>query len=120
MPQCSTCLDPLSHLHACLHCIYIGCWKKGHIKDHQKEKKHNFGKESRADRWLAEIFMLNYFIAMDFDRHTLFCYECNDYIYDTEIDEKITRAELLSSKLICVLNLPVFCVALTPSNRISK
>jgi ubiquitin carboxyl-terminal hydrolase 22/27/51 len=44
LPQCSTCLDPLSRLHACLHCIYIGCWKKGHIKDHLKEKKHTFGK----------------------------------------------------------------------------
>lgn len=36
---------------------------------------------------------------MDFDRHSLYCYECKDYIYDTEIDEKIIRAELLSSKL---------------------
>lgn len=44
LPQCSTCLDPLSRLHACLHCIYIGCWKKGHMKDHQQEKKHTFGK----------------------------------------------------------------------------
>lgn len=43
MPQCSTCLDPLSRLHACLHCVYIGCWRKGHIKDHQKEKRHTFG-----------------------------------------------------------------------------
>ncbi|KAI7895802.1 uncharacterized protein EV154DRAFT_493818 [Mucor mucedo] len=75
LPQCSTCSDPLSRLHACLHCIYIGCWKKGHIKEHQQEKKHTF--------------------AMDFDRHTLFCYECNDYIYDAEIDEKIVRGELL-------------------------
>lgn len=76
LPQCSTCLDPLSRLHACLHCIYIGCWKNGHIKEHQKEKKHTF--------------------AMDFDRHTLYCYECKDYIYDTELDEKLIRAELLS------------------------
>lgn len=46
IPQCSTCLDPLSRLHACLHCIYIGCWKKGHLKEHQKEKKHTFGKRN--------------------------------------------------------------------------
>ncbi|EPB89263.1 hypothetical protein HMPREF1544_03887 [Mucor circinelloides 1006PhL] len=76
LPQCSTCLDPLSRLHACLHCVYIGCWRKGHLKDHQKEKKHTF--------------------AMDFDRHTLFCSECNDYIYDVEIDEKIVRSEIVS------------------------
>ncbi|CAO3624062.1 unnamed protein product [Mucor fragilis] len=76
LPQCSTCLDPLSRLHACLHCVYIGCWRKGHLKSHQKEKKHTF--------------------AMDFDRHTLFCSECNDYIYDVEIDEKIVRSEIVS------------------------
>lgn len=35
---------------------------------------------------------------MDFDRHTLFCYECNDYVYDAEIEEKVIRAELLTSK----------------------
>jgi hypothetical protein len=35
---------------------------------------------------------------MDFDRHTLFCYECDDYIYDTELDEKVIRSELISSK----------------------
>lgn len=37
---------------------------------------------------------------MDFDRHTLFCNECNDYIYDAEIDDKIIRGELLSSKRV--------------------
>lgn len=36
---------------------------------------------------------------MDFDRHTLFCSECNDYIYDVEIDEKIIRSELVSSMI---------------------
>ncbi|KAI8889191.1 cysteine proteinase [Backusella circina FSU 941] len=30
---------------------------------------------------------------MDFDRHVLFCGECNDYVYDTELDEKIVRYE---------------------------
>lgn len=36
---------------------------------------------------------------MDFDRHTLFCRECDDYVYDIEIDERIIRSELVSSKL---------------------
>jgi hypothetical protein len=34
---------------------------------------------------------------VDFDRHTIFCYECNDYVYDVEINEKITKAEIVSS-----------------------
>jgi ubiquitin carboxyl-terminal hydrolase 22/27/51 len=38
---------------------------------------------------------------MDFDRHVLFCGECNDYVYDIELDEKIVRYEkLYSSKKI--------------------
>ncbi|KAI8967242.1 hypothetical protein BDF20DRAFT_1004934 [Mycotypha africana] len=73
IPECSTCLYPLSHLHACLHCVYFGCWKKGHIKQHQKEKKHTF--------------------AMDFNRYTLFCSECDDYIYDVELEETIINFE---------------------------
>ncbi|KAG1431038.1 hypothetical protein G6F59_001478 [Rhizopus arrhizus] len=37
-------------------------------------------------------------MAMDFDRYTIFCYECNDYVYDLEIDEKITKTEIVSSR----------------------
>lgn len=49
------------------------------------------------------LLMLNDESAMDFDRHTLFCSECNDYIYDVEIDEKIVRSEIVSSmtKMLC-------------------
>ncbi|KAG1171793.1 hypothetical protein G6F70_002018 [Rhizopus microsporus] len=77
-PKCSVCSDPLSRLHACLHCVFMGCWRKGHMKEHQMEKEHCF--------------------AVDFDRHTIFCYECNDYVYDVEINEKITKAEIVSSR----------------------
>ncbi|CAO3696100.1 unnamed protein product [Rhizopus stolonifer] len=78
LPQCNTCSDPLSRLHACLHCVFMGCWKKGHMKEHQKEENHCF--------------------AMDFDRYTIFCYECNDYVYDLEINEKITKTETASAR----------------------
>ncbi|KAI8973886.1 hypothetical protein BDB01DRAFT_807992 [Pilobolus umbonatus] len=74
-PQCNTCLDPLSRLHACLHCIYFGCYKNGHLKEHLKEANHNF--------------------AIDFDRYTLFCYKCNDYVYDLELEENLVRREVL-------------------------
>lgn len=98
MPQCTTCADPLSRLHACLHCVYIGCWRKDHLKDHQKEKKHTFGK-NKVVFSMVHSFLNGYKkIAMDFDRHSLFCYECKDYIYDTELDEKVIRSELISSK----------------------
>jgi hypothetical protein len=28
----------------------MGCWKKGHIKEHQKEKKHCFGKQQKKKK----------------------------------------------------------------------
>lgn len=43
LPQCTTCSDPLSRLHVCLHCVYMGCWQKGHMRQHMKEKQHHFG-----------------------------------------------------------------------------
>lgn len=47
-------------------------------------------------------------LAMDFDRHTLFCNECNDYIYDTELDERVIRSELLSSNITHTKHIAVY------------
>ncbi|KAI9247187.1 hypothetical protein BDA99DRAFT_553451 [Phascolomyces articulosus] len=78
LPQCSTCLDPLSRLHVCLHCVYMGCWRKGHIQDHMREKHHVF--------------------AMDFNHRTLYCNECGDYVYDNELTDTIVRQETIQSE----------------------
>ncbi|CAO3646302.1 unnamed protein product [Cunninghamella blakesleeana] len=74
-PQCHICSDSLSRLHVCLHCVYMGCWKKGHMKHHLKSKKHTF--------------------AMDFSRRLLYCGDCQDYIYDTELMNKVLKLETL-------------------------
>ncbi|KAI7852109.1 hypothetical protein BDC45DRAFT_588647 [Circinella umbellata] len=78
LPQCSTCLDPLSRLHVCLHCVHMGCWRKGHIQDHMREKHHVF--------------------AMDFNHRTLYCNECGDYVYDNELTDVIVRQETIQSE----------------------
>ncbi|KAG0175128.1 hypothetical protein DFQ30_000611 [Apophysomyces sp. BC1015] len=77
LPQCLTCSDPLSRLHVCLHCVYMGCWRKGHMRDHMKQRNHTF--------------------AMDFAHRTLYCGECDDYVYDTELNDRIVRQELVRS-----------------------
>ncbi|CAO3588838.1 unnamed protein product [Absidia cylindrospora] len=79
LPQCSVCSDSLSRLHVCLHCVYMGCWKKGHMRHHLKAKKHTF--------------------AMDFTRCMLYCGDCQDYIYDTELMDRVVRLETLKSDL---------------------
>lgn len=48
LPECSTCQDPLSRLHVCMHCVYMGCWRKNHMREHMKSKQHNFGKYQLA------------------------------------------------------------------------
>ncbi|ORX81525.1 cysteine proteinase [Anaeromyces robustus] len=72
LPFCHTCGNPLGRLHVCLICVYFGCWKADHMRSHCKEKSHNF--------------------AMNFQNCAIYCYECEDYIYDLEF-EKICRSE---------------------------
>ncbi|KAI8327523.1 hypothetical protein BC941DRAFT_446805 [Chlamydoabsidia padenii] len=79
LPQCTVCADPLARLHVCLHCVYMGCWKKGHMRHHLKTKKHTF--------------------AMDFTRCMLYCGDCQDYIYDTNLMDRVVRMETLKSDL---------------------
>ncbi|KAI8898250.1 hypothetical protein BC833DRAFT_648913 [Globomyces pollinis-pini] len=71
---CNQCNDlmALGRLHACLHCVYMGCWVKDHIKPHLREKSHNF--------------------ALDFSQCTLYCLQCHDYIYVPEF-QRILNAE---------------------------
>ncbi|ORX47796.1 cysteine proteinase [Hesseltinella vesiculosa] len=74
-PNCTSCSESLSRLHICLHCVYMGCWKKDHMRQHLKAQNHT--------------------LAMDFDRLYLYCADCNDYVYDTEWMEEVVRSERL-------------------------
>jgi len=40
---CHTCKTYKDRLHSCLHCIFFGCYVKGHIQEHAKTKKHFLG-----------------------------------------------------------------------------
>ncbi|KAJ8328473.1 hypothetical protein QVD99_006188 [Batrachochytrium dendrobatidis] len=73
-PSCCSCDEFMSssRIHACLQCVFLGCWQESHIHKHLKEKAHMF--------------------AMDFIHCTVYCRKCNDYVYDLDI-ERILHAE---------------------------
>ncbi|XP_023228625.1 ubiquitin carboxyl-terminal hydrolase 22-like [Centruroides sculpturatus] len=37
---CQTCRSHAPRLHACLHCVYFGCYGAKHIHEHARNKKH--------------------------------------------------------------------------------
>ncbi|KAI9205875.1 uncharacterized protein BJ171DRAFT_441063 [Polychytrium aggregatum] len=71
-PQCVVCDETLGRLHSCIECVYIGCWKDGHMKKHFSEANHNF--------------------ALDLSHYTVYCAACHDYVYDLEL-ESIVQSE---------------------------
>lgn len=58
---CSVCNEHSPRLHACLYCIFFGCYDTGHIQDHAKNEQH--------------------FLALDVNHGHVFCFECSDYVY---------------------------------------
>lgn len=40
---CHTCRFPSFRLHACLYCVYFGCYTTKHIHEHAFSKNHNLG-----------------------------------------------------------------------------
>ncbi|XP_011634474.1 ubiquitin carboxyl-terminal hydrolase 22 [Pogonomyrmex barbatus] len=62
---CHTCKTYKDRLHSCLHCIFFGCYAKGHIQEHAKTKKH--------------------FLAVDLCYGNILCFQCGDYVYDREL-----------------------------------
>lgn len=63
---CHTCRFPSFRLHACLYCVYFGCYTTKHIHEHAFSKNHN--------------------LAADMTYGTIFCFECGDYVYDKELE----------------------------------
>lgn len=69
---CQVCKTYKGRLHACLHCIYFGCYEKQHMHAHAEKNDH--------------------FLAMDLTFGQTYCFRCADYVYDKELD-KIAKAE---------------------------
>ncbi|KAF7296453.1 Ubiquitin carboxyl-terminal hydrolase [Mycena chlorophos] len=67
VPTCGACNVALYRPFVCLHCSFAGCWKSGHITAHQRQEQHPFCMDARSGY--------------------LFCIECNDFIFDSRIEE---------------------------------
>ncbi|XP_045213600.1 ubiquitin carboxyl-terminal hydrolase 22-like [Mercenaria mercenaria] len=67
---CHTCRVYGARLHACLSCVYFGCYDNNHAQDHAYVNKH----------WLA----------VDMTYGMINCFACGDYVYDRDF-EKIAR-----------------------------
>jgi len=65
--KCHQCHTSASFLHACLHCVYFGCYSGSkHIIDHLQKKNHA--------------------LAVDLNYGNIYCSICETYVYDEEID----------------------------------
>ncbi|MFT7797980.1 ubiquitin carboxyl-terminal hydrolase 22 isoform X1 [Arapaima gigas] len=69
---CHMCGAHLSRLHSCLYCVFFGCFTKKHIHEHAKNKRHN--------------------LAIDLLYGGIYCFVCQDYIYDKDM-EQIAKEE---------------------------
>nr|XP_057917829.1 ubiquitin carboxyl-terminal hydrolase 22 isoform X1 [Doryrhamphus excisus] len=69
---CHMCGAHLSRLHSCLYCVFFACFAKKHIHEHAKSKRHN--------------------LAIDLLYGGIYCFMCQDYIYDKDM-EQIAKEE---------------------------
>ncbi|CAG8581273.1 3620_t:CDS:2, partial [Dentiscutata heterogama] len=73
--KCSICSFKGDRLHACLDCVFIGCWRdQRHALKHFHGTTHTF--------------------AMDIVRLALFCFKCGDYVYDLDFETAKTLQEV--------------------------
>ncbi|KAL4074742.1 hypothetical protein V8B97DRAFT_1868021 [Scleroderma yunnanense] len=74
-PSCDTCHRTLSRPFACLSCSFAGCWTGEHIATHLIKSRHPF--------------------CVDTKSGSLFCSECENFIYDAIIDDLYLSTILL-------------------------
>jgi len=92
-------------LHACLGCIFFGCYVKKHIHDHAKANKHPLGRNlfSRmGEIFLTEILIpiiFTFLSAMDLTRGYIYCHPCRNYIYDSDLETIAKEKRLKAAKV---------------------
>uniref|UniRef100_A0A0B7A1L4 Ubiquitin carboxyl-terminal hydrolase n=2 Tax=Arion vulgaris TaxID=1028688 RepID=A0A0B7A1L4_9EUPU len=64
--KCIVCDEIKPRLHACLSCIFFGCYGKKHIHQHSEDRKHHI---------------------VDISYGTVFCFVCGDYVYDSQLED---------------------------------
>ncbi|SPQ93520.1 unnamed protein product (mitochondrion) [Plasmodiophora brassicae] len=66
-PRCMACNSFGVRYHACLDCVYFGCWHGRHIQQHSEARGHR--------------------LAIDLTRLELYCFHCKDYVYDDRVEK---------------------------------
>ncbi|KAL8604508.1 hypothetical protein ACOMHN_015792 [Nucella lapillus] len=69
---CHTCEYRGLRLHACLSCVYFGCYSRKHIHAHDKETGHT--------------------LSIDLDNGNIYCNTCRTFVYDEAV-EKIAKEQ---------------------------
>ncbi|KAF9007408.1 cysteine proteinase [Cyathus striatus] len=77
-PACGTCGLSLSRPFSCLNCSYIGCWSEDHVSSHLSDEGHTF--------------------CADVKSGSVFCSECDDFIYDPRIDDAYVTAVITAEE----------------------
>ncbi|XP_068100986.1 ubiquitin carboxyl-terminal hydrolase 22-A [Hyperolius riggenbachi] len=76
---CHMCGAHLNRLHSCLYCVFFGCFTKKHIHEHAKLKRHN--------------------LAIDLLYGGIYCFMCQDYIYDKDMEQVAKEEQRKAWKL---------------------
>ncbi|XP_054718307.1 ubiquitin carboxyl-terminal hydrolase 22-like [Uloborus diversus] len=76
---CYECQTLRGRLHACLDCVYFGCYNDRHIHQHAETEKHN--------------------LAVDINVGKIHCFVCKDYMYDPELEEISRQDKLLAAQV---------------------
>ncbi|KAG0272165.1 hypothetical protein BGZ95_012098 [Linnemannia exigua] len=86
IPSCMTCETTMGRIHACLQCVYVGCWKGGHSQSHSQETGHT--------------------LSMEISRCGLYCGQCKDFVYDRDFDGIHNGEVLKNSEIISMMQEP--------------
>ncbi|KAF9929908.1 hypothetical protein BGZ67_006054 [Mortierella alpina] len=85
-PACTTCDTTLGRIHACLQCVFIGCWKSEHAQAHAQEKGHVF--------------------SMEISRCGLYCSQCKDFVHDRDFEGIYNGEVLRNFEMVSMLQEP--------------
>jgi len=79
-PSCATCNKLSNRTHACVSCVFLGCFPN-HLTDHFQK------------------YRFTHFLGIDMYRLRLYCHQCRDYVYDREF-ESLVREEKVQLKSV--------------------
>lgn len=74
---CHTCRFPSFRLHACLYCVYFGCYTTKHIHEHAFSKNHNLG--------TCFSLSLSHNYMLEFNKHYCFYNEWSVIILNSQL-----------------------------------